>query len=186
MFLGIDQSLRSTGVAVVSEDQIDKFTGTVEPKKLVGVERLSVIRQGLRKILGAYPDKIHFAALEGYAYDVGAGRVFELGEVGGLVKMALWDAAIPFIIVPPTSLKQFVAGNGSATKEQMRLAVQQKWGIDLDQNDECDAFGLAQVARAFFLNKGTTRSELEVLKKLRDAGKKKFSVATTNTPFLSI
>ena len=167
MYLGIDQSLRSSGVAVVSAKQEVVYRGRIIPGKLKGVARLAAIRDALRDVLAAEPD-IAYAALEGYAYDVGAGRVFELGEVGAVVKMVLHDGAIPFIIVPPASLKQFVAGNGQAKKDQMREAVLKKWGHDVEQDDECDAFGLAQVARSFHLNKGTTRSELEVLKKLRD------------------
>jgi len=171
MYLGIDQSLRSSGVAVISEGQKVQYVGRILPGKLTGVARLAAVREALRDVLAAEPD-ICFAALEGYAYDVGAGRVFELGEVGAVVKMVLHDAAVPFVIVPPASLKQFVAGNGQAKKEQMREAVLKKWGIDVAQDDECDAFGLAQVARAFHLNSGTTRAELEVLKKLKDTTKK--------------
>jgi Holliday junction resolvasome RuvABC endonuclease subunit len=171
MFLGIDQSLRSSGVAVISEDQKVRHLGRILPGKLTGVVRLAYIRDALREVLAAEPE-IRFAALEGYAYDVGAGRVFELGEVGSVVKLTLHDSGVPFIVVPPASLKQFVSGTGQAKKEQMREAVLKKWGRDVAQDDECDALGLAQVARAFHLNKGTTRSELEVLKKLRDTDKK--------------
>jgi crossover junction endodeoxyribonuclease RuvC len=171
MYLGIDQSLRSSGVADVSEGQEVKFIGTVNPGKLAGVHRLAAVRSAIRDVLAAEPD-IRFAALEGYAYDVGAGRVFELGEIGAVVKLSLLDAGIPFVVVAPAQLKQFVSSSGSATKELMRQAVLKKWGIDVAQDDECDAFGLAQVARAFHLNKGTTRAELEVLKKLRDTDKK--------------
>lgn len=127
MFLGIDQSLRSSGVVVLSQNQECVYRGRILPGKLTGVQRLSVIRNALRDVIAAEP-RIHFAALEGYAYDVGAGRVFELGEVGAVVKMTLLDAGIPFIVVPPASLKQFVVGNGQAKKEQMRQAVLQKWG----------------------------------------------------------
>jgi Holliday junction resolvasome RuvABC endonuclease subunit len=176
MYLGIDQSLRSSGVAVISGKQDVQFVGTVTPGKLKGAPRLAAVRQALRDVLAAEPD------IKGYAYDVGAGRVFELGEIGAVVKLVLHDAAIPFVVVPPASLKQFVADHGQAKKEQMRQAVLKKWGQDFEQDDICDAFGLAQVARSFHLNKGTTRSELEVLKKLRDTDKKISLVSfTANT-----
>lgn len=171
MYLGIDQSLRSSGVAVVSESKESVYLGRILPGKLTGVQRLAAVRTAIRDVLAAAP-LVKFAALEGYAYDVGAGRVFELGEVGAVVKLALHDAGVPFIVVPPASLKQFVADHGQAKKEQMRQAVLKKWGQDVVQDDECDAFGLAQLARSFHLNQGTTRAELEVLKKLRDTGKK--------------
>jgi Holliday junction resolvasome RuvABC endonuclease subunit len=180
MYLGIDQSLRSSGVAVVTEKQLVQYMGRIVPEKLTGVKRLAAVREAIRDVLAAEP-LIKFAALEGYAYDVGAGRVFELGEIGAVVKLTLHDAGVPFIIVPPASLKQFVSSSGSATKELMRQAVLKKWGVDVAQDDECDAFGLAQVARSFHLNKGTTRAELEVLKKLRDTDKKISLVATPRT-----
>lgn len=184
MYLGIDQSLRSSGVAVLSGAQEVLFNGTVTPGKLTGVHRLACIRDAIRDVLASEPG-ICFAALEGYAYDVGAGRVFELGEVGGAMKLVLHDAGIPFVVVPPASLKQFVAGSGSATKEQMRQAVLKKWGLDIEQNDECDAYGLAQVARSVHLNTGSTRAELEVLKKLRDTTKK-FSLVASPAATISI
>lgn len=171
MYLGIDQSLRSSGLAVVSEKQEIVCLGEVAPGKLTGVTRLAHIRSALRDHLAAEPD-IKFAAMEGYAYDVGAGRVFELGEVGAVVKLTLHDAGIPFVIVPPASLKLFVSGMGGATKEQMREATYKKWGLDIDQDDQCDAHGLAQLARAFHLGCGSTRAELEVIKKLKDTTKK--------------
>lgn len=177
MFLGIDQSLRSSGLAVVSETQSLVSMYTVTPGKVTGAPRLATIREAVRDLLAAEP-AIKFAAMEGYAYDVGAGRVFELGEVGGVIKLTLHDAGIPFVVVPPASLKLFVAGNGSATKEQMREAVFKKWGPDIDQDDQCDAYGLAQLARSFHLNSGTTRAELEVLKKLKDTSKKISLVAS--------
>jgi Holliday junction resolvasome RuvABC endonuclease subunit len=181
MYLGVDQSLRSSGVAVISETHQAAYIGTIPTGKLAGVGRLAHVRDALRTVLAAEPT-IKFAALEGYAYDVGVGRVFELGEVGAVVKLALHDAGIPFLIVPPASLKLFVAGNGQANKEQMQQAVLKKWQYATAQDDECDAYGLAQVARAFHLNKGSTRSELEVLKRLRDTDKKISLVSfTSNT-----
>jgi Holliday junction resolvasome RuvABC endonuclease subunit len=184
LFLGVDQSLRSSGVAVISEEQESVYLGRIAPAKLSDAPRLAAIRDALQTLITTTPD-IRFAALEGYAYDVGAGRVFELGEVGAVVKLALYDAKIPFIVVPPASLKQFVADHGNANKTQMRISVLRRWGYDITQDDECDAFGLAQVARAVHLNKGTTRSELEVLKKLRTTDKK-VSLVSFKTRFPSI
>lgn len=177
-YLGVDQSLRSSGVAVINKNQELQYVGTVTPGKLTGAPRLGCIRTALRDVLAANPE-INYAALEGYSYGSGAGRTFELGEVGAVVKLVLFDAGIPFVIVPPASLKQFVSGNGSSNKEHMRLAVLSKWGIDFDdRDDECDAYGLAQVARAVHMGVGKTRAELEVVKKLKDTTKKLSLVAT--------
>lgn len=176
MFLGIDQSLRSTGVALVEEDGSVVYTGTITPGKLTGVERLSFIRKGLREALEMTEgSRILSAALEGYSYG-STGSLCELGEVGAVVRLVLYDASVPFVVVAPAQLKQFIAGNGQAKKEDVRKAVLKKWGIDIDQDDECDAFGLAQLARSYHHKTGTTRTELEVLKKLRTPKKKKLFV----------
>lgn len=169
MYLGIDQSLRSSGVVVIDSSSDLIWREAVTPKKLAGAPRLAFIRDALHRVIGR--DSPRFAALEGYSME-SVNRSFDLGELGGLVRLVLHDAGIPFVVVAPKSLKQFVSGDGSATKELMRQAVLKKWGMDFDQDDECDAYGLAQVARSLHLNTGTTRAELEVLKKLRNTDKK--------------
>jgi len=184
LFLGIDQSLRSTGVAVISKEQEVRYTGTVTPGKLTGVSRLVCIRNALREVIGLYPG-IHYAALEGYSIG-SVNRSFDLGELGGLVRIVLHDEGIPALIVPPTSLKQFVTGNGSSDKDAMRRAVLKKWGIDINQDDICDAFGLAQVARSFHLSDGTTRAELEVLKKLKSSAVRPLSLVAYSASSLSV
>jgi Holliday junction resolvasome RuvABC endonuclease subunit len=104
-------------------------------------------------------------AMEGYSIE-SVNRPFDLGEAGGMVKLACHQHAVPLITVPPTSLKKF-AGNAKADKEGVAKLVAQKWQQHIDQNDECDAYVLAQVARALKHQEAVTvRAELEVLKKL--------------------
>lgn len=190
-FLGIDQSARSTGVAVVSEDQKMKWTGTVTPGKLLGAPRLAFIRDRLVSVITTYRgyngDKdadVAFAALEGYSMG-STGKWFDLGEVGGIVRLVLHDLKVPFAVVAPTSLKKFVTGSGDSDKEAMAIWVKRKWGVSLEQDDMCDAFGLAQVARSVYLGKGETRSELEVVKKL-NVTEKKISLTSAYYPGISI
>ena len=161
----------STGVSVVDEKACVRFRSTIQPRKLAGTLRLAYIRDALRDVVAAQ-QPLQSAALEGYSID-SLNRPFDLGEVGGLVRLVLHDAQLPFVVVSPATLKLFVAGRGYATKEQMRQATLKLWGVDFNQDDECDAFGLAQVARSFYLNSGTTRTQLEVLKKLKESSKKK-------------
>jgi Holliday junction resolvasome RuvABC endonuclease subunit len=178
MYLGIDQSLRCSGVAVIGKSQELLYVGTITPGKLTGAPRLGYIRSALRDVLAANPE-IEYAAIEGYSYGSGAGRTFELGEVGAVMKLALFDAGIPYLTVSPAGLKQFVAGNGHSDKERMREFTLRKWGIDFeDRDDECDAYGLAHVARSVHLGVGKTRAELEVVKKLKNTDKKISLVAT--------
>lgn len=179
MYLGVDQSLNGTGVALISQAGALIISRTLRPKALRGVRRLAFIREELRSIICGHllTEPIYAAAHEGYSYG-SAGRVFELGEVGGLVKVVLWDTlgpTVPVLCVEPASLKKFVAGNGSAEKEEVCESIASAWGVSFDaetQNDEADAYGLAQVARAFHQNIGKTRAQLEVVKNLKQPAAK--------------
>jgi Holliday junction resolvasome RuvABC endonuclease subunit len=164
MFVGIDQALGHTGVAVVG-DAGDLITlRTIVPRGIVGVARLAYIRDELTRTLSGLT--LRQAAVEGYAYEA-IGRTFDLGEVGGVVRLLLHDLHVPFLVVAPAALKKYVSGNPQASKERMRVATHKKWGIDIDQDDACDAYGLARVARTYAVGKSLDRDELEVVQKLK-------------------
>lgn len=177
-YLGIDQSLTSTGIAVLREGTSQPLVCTALPTKLKGPARLAYIRDRARGFLEEYTPRA--AALEGYSYG-STGKVFELGELGGVLKLLLHDAGVPFLVVPPSSLKKFIAHKSEATKEDMRRAVEERFGLDIDQEDACDAYGLARVARAWMLKNSTIRAELEVLHALTKAPAEKLGVSKGRT-----
>jgi len=74
------------------------------------------------------------------------GRVFHLGELGGVLKTMLWERGIDVIMIPPSVLKVAIVGRGGSKKspvgkEQMTQALC-KYGYHVAQNDEADATGL--------------------------------------------
>ena len=159
-FLGIDQSLTSPGFALLTSNV---NLSHLETKSLRGGERLEAIYDMLRGFLDS---TVTLAALEGYS--IGSqNRPFDLGEVGGVVRLCLTQHRIPYLVVAPMSVKKF-AGALATDKDAMRIAVLKKWQIDIPQDDECDAFVLAKVAEAYSLGNSTCRAELEVLKSLKN------------------
>jgi crossover junction endodeoxyribonuclease RuvC len=54
--------------------------------------------------------------LEGYSYG-STGKVFNIAENTAILKYNLWDSRIPFLIVPPTTIKKFATGKGNANKQ---------------------------------------------------------------------
>lgn len=161
MFLGVDQSLTSPGFAVLpAQGNTPLYLEAVKTGARRDGERLAFIWSALQEILSKYPPQ--YAALEGYSMQ-STNRSFDLGEVGGIVRLALYTAGVPFVVVAPKSLKKFVTGSGEADKAKMRAATLKKYGIDIPQNDMCDAYGLAHVARACYHQTSTVRAELEVV-----------------------
>lgn len=178
MYVGIDQALGHTGFAVLRPDgQLEKLS-VVATGSLTGAPRLARIRDGLRDLLSNYGVKQ--AAMEGYSYD-SVGRTFDLGEVGGIVRLLLYDLGVQFVVVAPAQLKKFAGTSPQATKEMVAKAVKKKWSIAIDQDDACDAFVLAQVAKVYATRKSTYRDELEVLKALTKKADPFESVAKSRT-----
>lgn len=173
--IGIDQSLTATGIAVIDGAGALLASKVLKTGSLRGAARLAHIRDELRGLLMCFPPK--YAAIEGYSIE-SVNRPFDLGEVGGLVRLTLYDAHVPTVVVAPKQLKKFVTGSGDATKEKVQLAVSRKWGIVLSDDNAADALGLAHIARLMITNNSTRREELEVIKtlttttKIRSAGDK--------------
>jgi len=76
---------------------------------------------------------------------------------------------IPFIIVAPTSLKKFITGNGAAKNDVMLMETFKRYGVTILDDNECDAYGLAQVGLALLNgnSKSTTKLQEEVLTLLK-------------------
>lgn len=87
-------------------------------------------------------------AIEGYAMGAKWGREMA-GELCGHLKLLLWQAGIPYIVVPPTCVKKYVLGKGVGAKELMMMTVLKRWGYEAPDNDACDAYALARIAAEF-------------------------------------
>jgi len=162
-YLGIDSSLTGTGLCLVTSiGSVARLT-TIETGALRGAPRLLEIKRVADLFIPA--DTI-FAAIEGYAYHE-VGRVFELGEVGGVLRLLVHERNISYVEVPPASLKKFATGSSGASKEHMIEAAQSAGASPADDN-QADAFFLARVAIAFHANgKGLKhRREVEVVHNL--------------------
>lgn len=148
-WIGIDQSYSGFGVVKLDTDNDTQMDLWKFPPKDSDGMRLGDIYVNLitlfTRLQDAY-DEVH-VAMEGYAN----GRTFnreKMGELGGIVKLshATVFGTDP-TIVPPTSLKKFVTGKGTASKDDMVSAVQSKWAKDITNNNLADAYGLAEYVK---------------------------------------
>lgn len=139
--IALDLSLAETGFAIFDKDKKLTLSGIIQTKPFKGVERLEFIRDKINYLL--YEHTIDTAIIEDYAY-AGKGRVFNIGELGGVVKLLLYDSNIKINTVTPTELKKFITGKGNAKKELMLLKVYKKYKIEFTNNNQCDAFALGK------------------------------------------
>ena len=173
--VGIDQS--ATGTAMVRLDEVAHLVdqrfyadtkgdarrweqfGALEPVKVRAGDlrsqtyRLDQLDSQLQDFLIDSSGKVPVvrdthAALEDYAL---ARKAFShaLGEIGGTVKLRLWNERIPFRAYDPQAVKIFVTGKGNADKTQMIDGVKRKWGEDWRQYGRKDDGSAGNLADAF-------------------------------------
>ncbi len=163
--LGIDQSLAHTGLFAISGDAI--FYHQVDSAPRRGAERLLFIRNAVQAVI----DKIkpELIAIEGYAYG-SPGKVFELGELGGVLKLLCEENRIKVITPAPVQVKKFITGHSVAEKIDVVKAVNTRFNLSWTEkeNNMADAAALALIATAYLDPTSlTTRHEVEVIAKLR-------------------
>lgn len=143
--VGLDLSLTSTGVAFG-----DDTTGTVHTQaiksKLHGTARLVEIREHVLGIV-LFPFVADVVVVEGYAFGSprGASNAHSLGELGGVIKLALYEHQVPVVIAPPASVKKFACDAGNAPKVEVLVAAVKASGLDFSTSDEADAYWLREM-----------------------------------------
>jgi Holliday junction resolvasome RuvABC endonuclease subunit len=164
VWVGVDQSY--SGFSITAIDKDGNYYTEVKKIEGDGVERLHKSREFLLGFLNRYV--VEAVAIEGYAF--GSQMANMAGELGGMIRLALFDtyrfdnktAALP-LVVPPTSLKKYIAGKGTGIKKnQILLAVYKKWNVEFNDDNAADSYGLARIVR----NQHDFEYEKEVYDKL--------------------
>ena len=150
--LGIDQSLRSTGVVVVDGDKklVDYVVISTDTEKPTE-ERCEFIAEWVRSMV--VTNKVDTAVIEGLSFGSQTNATRDLAKLQGFInsylKRSLAYGYYP-ICVAPTSLKKYATGSGKAKKEEMLEACPEDIKKFLEtfpktkgRFDLCDAYWLA-------------------------------------------
>lgn len=160
--LGLDISLTSTGYS------ISEKTGIISTKAK-GPERLSIVSKSVLQLCA--DEKIECVILEGYSFASRNSQAHSIGELGGCIRMELWESNIPYIEVPPTSRAKFATGKGNAGKTEVISVISSKTGLVFSgagADDECDAWVLEQMGlqKIGLSNYSWTKEQLSALEKI--------------------
>ena len=139
---GLDLSLTSTGCARVSSDG-QTVLARIQPGKRKGHDRLAHIREHVaRWCAGA-----DVVVVEGPSFGSTTGMQHERGGLWWMITHDLWEARIPYAVVPPANLKMYATGFGGGPKsgkDQVLAAVIRRYtAVPVDGNDVADALVLA-------------------------------------------
>lgn len=160
--IGLDLSLTSTGTSIAGKT-------SVISTKTKGPERLSYVTKNVLQM--CLNEKIDCAIIESYSFASRNSQAHSIGELGGCIRMILWENSIPYIDVPPTSRAKFATGKGNAGKTEVISAISSKTGLTFSgagADDECDAWVLEQMGLAYLGRSeyGWTQSQLSSLEKI--------------------
>ncbi len=144
--VAFDLSLTASGYASVGyrADQFDPkgiSIGTLKPPDLDGLPRLQWIRDNVLSL----STSAAVVVVEGYSFGSGH-QAHQMGELGGVVRLALHELKRPFVIVPPASRAKYATGKGNAPKDAVLAEAIRRLAYPGHDHNEADALWLLTMA----------------------------------------
>jgi crossover junction endodeoxyribonuclease RuvC len=129
--VGLDLSLTSPGLAIIEDGQLKNATALKVHTTFRGAERLNIIEKWvLSAIPGNFEPEADLAAIEGYSF--GAKNAREaLGELGGVIRLALYRSGIPYVEIAPTAWRKKLTGKGNLSKDMVGDTLRMKYRAQL-------------------------------------------------------
>jgi len=125
--MGLDLSLTSTGISM------DGVTSVIRSKAR-GAERLSdITRTVLHECL---ENEIICVLIEGYSFASRSGQAFSIGELGGCIRMTLFECNIPVVEIPPPVVQSLQPDVEMHLREKLFPPSQQRLGLSLVEHLE--------------------------------------------------
>lgn len=162
MYVGIDPSLTGTGLVALSGDK--SYSKVIHTKER-GLERMKLICDEVEQFLDYHDTEI--ACIEGFSYGSKGKAIYEIGGLGYLLRMILYNKDYEWYEIPPSTLKKFATGKGNAKKHEVAVAVQKRWGFEAPTEDEIDAYVLARMAQALGEDVKLTSSQQQIINDMR-------------------
>jgi len=142
--VGIDASLTGTGVAVKRGSVIMVETIKTTPDAFENdLARMIHIRN---TIMAKMPNDVKLVCIEDFFTGMHAGSGIRLAMLGAIIRVAMYEKGIAFLIVAPTSLKKWILGKGVGEKNLILREVYRKLGMSVENDNEADGVVLAHLA----------------------------------------
>lgn len=162
--VGIDNSVNSPGVVwFILDEQMNitkkEFMGFTQVKKNATENIIHYKKKDFEDDISQYifnRDKIFeaitkdgilpdYVAIEDYAYSAN-GKVFNIAESTGALKVKLYESFIPIRLYDPCSIKMFNSGYGNSDKVRMKECYD-----NLDENEKLNGLVNEDIIDAYFI-----------------------------------
>jgi crossover junction endodeoxyribonuclease RuvC len=159
---GLDLSLTATGIADddgVATIKVALVAKASDEERIKRLHRLTCLIDRRTRLAD-------LVVIEGHSFNSRNTQAHSLGELHGVVKIILWQRSKPFVLVAPAILKQYAAGKGNATKEEVLVAAA-RINPDIRTSDEADAWWLRHMAIAYYKHQPSSKLREAVLGRIR-------------------
>ena len=150
--LALDLSLTGTGIAH-TDGHTERFTTRVDVDPYWRIETIRCKVRDLTVGVGAVSREVDVVVVEDYAdHSPGIRSTIRLAELGGVIRLELTRASIPWVAISPSALKSFATGKGNASKAEMLAAADavSPFVGPFHSYDEADAWWLHELAHAHY------------------------------------
>ncbi len=134
--VSFDPSLSRTGICLYENYDFKCLSWSRNGRSTDAV--LNDTYQAVLKLVDA--KKPHFAIKEGYAYNAFTTNITQLAELGGIIKLALFQKGIPLINIVNTTWKSLALSDGHIKKKLIMEAASRLYPVVWHNSDEVDAF----------------------------------------------
>jgi Holliday junction resolvasome RuvABC endonuclease subunit len=143
--VALDLSLTSTGVASVDGCSTIRRKLPERASDLQRTQRLHELTCAIDRVCRS----ADLVVIEGHSFNSRNTHAHSLGELHGVVKVCLLQRGIPFVIVPPSTMKKYATGKGNAPKDLVYGDAIRR-GAEISNPDESDAWWLLNMAFAHY------------------------------------
>jgi len=166
--VGLDMSLTGTGFCLKRGTSITVETIKTDTKTCP--DDLARLKYIVGEVIRRIPQGTSMICIEDFFTPANAfqiGSAIKLAMLGAAIRLALYDAKLPFYIVAPSQIKKFVTGSGAAQKSIIVREVFKRYGLEVKDDNQADACTLAHIAdQLCFLPEDAPKFQVEVVKKV--------------------
>lgn len=149
--IGVDPSVRKTGVAVRTDGALRTILVETDKTGLEDPGRLVYIVQAVAAIADMRFRERALLVIEGTGRTIGPNRI-NLGLHWVLRVHLARCATLGTLVVPPATLKKFATASGTAAKGEVGAHVMRRWGDELPtvpSEDVLEAFALLKIGECY-------------------------------------
>lgn len=152
-FMGLDIALANNGICLIDENSNIILSELFKTKKSDVIEKRIVdLKDYVFKLINNPNHEIKSIYMEGLSYGSSGNSFAQICGMHYYLRCFIYNnfESINFKIIEPTKLKKFITGKGQCKKDLMLLYIYKNFGVEFQDDNIADAYGLSKMAQKDF------------------------------------